>query len=198
MKRDRWRAASPRSAPSRRRQARASGAQPAVCTAISRGSARHSPAATATANPCASALAKAPPPTWTNSASDVAPARRASVSPFRSPSVRAAFDRQAVVGPLHAERNRAAATAARAARTQGSPTSPARRSQTTTVAPSSPSRLTTLSSASTRDEDVERPIGGARDHRRGQRGVAAGGDRQAARAQARRRRAGLRPPAFAR
>jgi len=61
MNRDRRRAASLRSAPSRRRQARASGAQPAVCTAINRGARRASPAAAAIANPCASALANAPP-----------------------------------------------------------------------------------------------------------------------------------------
>ncbi len=76
------------------------------------------------------------------------------------------------------------ATASRKRRTHGSPVSPARRSQTVMRAPRSCSDCLHRRAGIGRDEHVERPVGGARDHRRGERGIAAGGDGEPARAQA--------------
>ena len=179
MNRDRCRAASPRSAPSRRRQARASGAQPAVCTAISRGARFDQPGRDGDGEPCASALAKAPPPTWTNSVSTSAPLGGQRLGHFEGERARA-FHRQPVVGPLHAERNGAGRhRGARGAHAGVAGLARLRRSQTTTVRAELAESPNDARLGVDGDEDVERPIGGAGDHRCGQRGVAAGGDRQA-------------------
>ena len=94
-----------------------------------------------------------------------------------------AFYGEAVVGPLHAERDRAAGDGAAGgvhARVAGL----ARRADANLdigAEVAKPSDHASLRIG--RNEDVDRPVGGACDDRRGERGVAAGRDRQAARPQ---------------
>ena len=91
----------------------------------------------------------------------------------------AAFDREAVVGPLAGERDRALRDRLAAGGGRwGRPVSPSRRGTTWTAAPSSSSRRTTGSSAHVGHEHVEVPLGGARDDARGERRVPTARDRE--------------------
>ena len=148
MKRDRRRAASLRSAPSRRRQARASGAQPAVCTAISRGARAHDPGGGGDGESLRQRADESAAADLNEQRVDLGACGGERLGHLEGERARA-FHREPVVGPLHAERNGAGGDrGARGAhaRVAGLALLAARRRPRS--APSSPSRRTTLGSAS--------------------------------------------------
>ena len=148
MKRDRLRTASPRGTPSSRAQARASGAQPAVCTAIRRGARRTQAGRRRRWRSLARARWPAPRRRPAQRACRSPRPRRRASRPFRRRGCARLRPRSHCPAP--ARRTELRPPQPRGARRgrRGRRPRPRRRSQTTTAAPRSPRRRTTPGAAS--------------------------------------------------
>ena len=185
MKRERWRAASARSSAVElvpgARQRRAA----AVCTAISCGNRADDARASRKAKPLRQCAGQRAAAHLHEERIRQRCRRRQKPRPFRRPAC-ARPRRQPVLRSLHAERNgagryrRAKAPACKDRRSRSG--APLADDDAWRRVPAEP--RFTADFGIGRNEHVERPVGGARDDRRRQRRIAAGGDGQPARAQA--------------